>query len=354
MKSQINVGVVGLGRLGSLYVEYLNFQIPKANVIAVADAFSDRAAEIAKKNGVEHVFSDHNDMLELKGLDAVVIISPTSTHRDIVIDAASKGKMIFCEKPLSISLDDALAMKKAVEKNNVFFHMGFMRRFDRGYSAAMKRILAGEIGKPIVFKATSKDPFRPSLEYADPIKSGGLLLDMGIHDFDLARWFMGEVAEVYSVGNVLAYPEMKTIKDIDNAVVSLSFESGTIGVADMTRSGIYGYDIHTEIMGTEGAIQIGYLRETPITIMKKEGISHDTVPYFMERFEESYIIQLKDFIEKAHAGKEPSVTIEDGERALLVAHAATHSLHQKLPVVIDNEAMEFNLKTEIEDEKITG
>lgn len=346
MISKLNVGVIGLGRLGSLYVEYLNYQIPNADVIAVTDADSERAASVAEKNGVAHVFSDHRDMLALKELDAVLIISPTSTHRDIVVDSAAAGKMIFCEKPLSISLSEAIEMKKAINKSGVFFHMGFMRRFDSGYAAAKKRIMDGEIGDPIVFKATSRDPFRPSLEYADPKKSGGLLLDMGIHDFDLARWFMGDVAEVYALGKVLAYPEMESIKDIDNAVVTLNFETGTIGMADMTRSGIYGYDIRTEIMGTEGTIQIGYLRETPITILKKEGVSHDTVPYFMERFEQSYIIQLKDFIEKARAEKEPSVTIEDGERALLVGHAATHSLHQNLPVVINNEEMEFSVITE--------
>lgn len=354
MSSKLNVGVVGLGRLGSLYVEYLQYQIPGANVIAVADADAERASEITNKNDVAHTFSNHRDMLSVKELDAVAIISPTSTHRDIVVDAAAAGKMIFCEKPLSISLEEAAEMKAAVNKAGVFFHMGFMRRFDRGYSAAKKRIMAGEIGKPIVFKATSRDPFRPSLEYADPKKSGGLLLDMGIHDFDLARWFMGEVAEIYSLGKVLAYPEMESINDVDNAVVTLNFESGTIGMADMTRSGIYGYDIRTEILGTEGTIQIGYLRETPITILKKEGVSHDTVPYFMERFEQSYIIQLKDFIEKAHAQKEPSITIEDGERALLVGHAATHSLHQKMPVAIDNKAMEFAVITETENEQITN
>jgi scyllo-inositol 2-dehydrogenase (NAD+) len=211
MKKRLNAGVVGLGRLGSLYVEYIQYQIPGAEVIAVADADGKRASEIAAAHDVPHAFSDHRDLLDLKDLDAVVIISPTSTHRDIVVDAASKGKMIFCEKPLSISLEEAAEMREAVEKSGAFFHMGFMRRFDRGYAAAMKRIQAGEIGKPIVFKATSRDPFRPSLEYADPKKSGGLLLDMGIHDFDLARWFMGDVAEVYSLGKVLAYPEMETI-----------------------------------------------------------------------------------------------------------------------------------------------
>jgi scyllo-inositol 2-dehydrogenase (NAD+) len=352
MKKTLNVGVIGLGRLGTLYVEYLQYQIPGAEVIAVVDANNERASETAMNHNVAHTFSDHRDLLNLKEIDAVVIVSPTGTHRDIVVDAAAAGKMIFCEKPLSISLDEAADMKKAVTKAGVFFHMGFMRRFDRGYAAAKKRILEGEIGKPIVFKATSRDPFRPSLEYADPKMSGGLLLDMGIHDFDLARWFMGDVAEVYSLGKVLAYPEMETINDIDNAVVTLNFESGTIGMADMTRSGIYGYDIRTEILGTEGTIQIGYLRETPITILKKEGVSHDTVPYFMERFEESYIIQLKDFIEKAHAQQEPSVTIEDGERALLVGHAATHSLHQKMPVAINNQAMEFGVITKTESEPI--
>lgn len=353
-KAKLNVGVIGLGRLGSLYTEYLAFQIPQANVIAVADADTETASKVAEKVNVEHVYASHKEMLELNNLDAVVVVSPTSTHHRIVIDAAGKGKMIFCEKPLSISLEEAAGIKKAVQKAGVFFHMGFMRRFDRGYAAAKKRILAGEIGKPIVFKATSRDPFRPSLEYADPKKSGGLLLDMGIHDFDLARWFMGEIAEVYSLGNVLAYPEMKSIHDIDNAVVTLNFESGTIGTADMSRSGIYGYDIRTEILGTEGTIQIGYLRETPITILKKEGVSHDTVPYFMERFEESYVIQLKDFIEKALAQAEPSVSIEDGERALLAGHAATHSLHQKMPVAIDNKTMRFEVITEIEDRKITS
>lgn len=354
MSTQLNVGVIGLGRLGKLYVEYLKYQIPNANVIAVADADSDRVSKIAEKNVVTHFFKDYRDMLELKELDAVAIVSPTSTHKDIVIDSAEKGKIIFCEKPLSISLEEAAEMKNAVDKTGVFFHMGFMRRFDRGYAAAKKRIMEGEIGNPIVFKASSRDPYRPSLEYADPKMSGGLLLDMGIHDFDLARWFMGEVEEVYTIGNVLAYPEMETINDIDNAMVNLSFESGTIGTADMSRSGVYGYDIRTEILGTKGTIQIGYLRETPITILKKEGVSHDTVPFFMERFEESYVIQLKDFIEKALGQKEPSVSIEDGERALLVGHAATYSHHEKLPVTIDNEAIKYGVKTEKVNEKISG
>lgn len=352
MNAKINIGIVGLGRLGGLYVEYLSYQIPKANVVALVDADERKATEMVDDFGIKHHFSDYREMLEVEDLDAVVITSPTSTHRDIVVDAAEKGLMIFCEKPLSISLDEAIEMKEAVEKNGVFFHMGFMRRFDSGYAAAKQRIIDGEIGDPIVFKATSRDPERPSLEFADPKKSGGLFLDMGIHDFDLARWFMGEVSEVYSIGNRLKYPEMESINEIDNAISNLTFESGTLGSVDMSRSGIYGYDIKTEILGTEGTIQIGYLRETPIYVMKKNAITHDTVPFFMERFEKSYITQLKDFVEKAVAEKEPSITIQDGERALLVGHAARASFEEKQPVVINNKEMVFESKFEIKEKVV--
>lgn len=346
MNSMINVGIVGLGRLGALYVEYLAYQIPKANVLAVSDSDEKRATEIASSRGIKHAFKDYRDMLELSELDAIVITSPTSTHKQIVIDASAKGLKIFCEKPLSISLDDAFQMKEAIDQSGIFFHMGFMRRFDPGYSAAKNRILEDEIGEPIVFKATSRDPNRPSLEYADPKMSGGLFLDMGIHDFDLARWFMGDVEEVYSIGNVLAFPEMKTINDIDNAIVNMKFESGSIGTTDLSRSGLYGYDIRTEIMGTKGSIHVGYLRETPIYILKKEGVMHDTVPFFMERFEKSYIIQLKDFIEKASSDSEPSISIDDGILALLVAHAATDSYKAGAPLIIDNKEFQYAEKIE--------
>lgn len=335
-----------MGRLGSLYVEYLSYQIPKAKVVAVVDADEKKAVQIAGDFGVPHHFKDYKNMLEVADLHAIVITSPTSTHRDIVIDAAEKGLMIFCEKPISIALEEAVEMKEAVEKNGVFFHMGFMRRFDTGYSAAKKRILEGEIGDPIVFKASSRDPQRPSLEFADPKKSGGLFLDMGIHDFDLARWYMGEVSEIYSIGNILKYPEMESINDIDNAISNIVFESGTLGTVDLSRSGIYGYDIRAEILGTEGTIKVGYLRETPIYILKKNGVTHDTVPFFMERFEKSYIVQLKDFVDKAVTGQEPSITIQDGERALLLGHAARYSFEQKQPVRINNAEMQFELKFE--------
>ena len=207
--------------------------------------------------------------------------------------------------------------------------MGFMRRFDAGYAAAKKAIDAGRIGMPLVFKATSRDPFRPSLEYANPASSGGMLIDMGIHDFDLARWFMGDVKTVSAIGATIAYPELATVGDIDNAIASLTFTSGKLGVVDLTRSGIYGYDISTEILGLEGTIRIGYLRETPIVVMTKaNGVSHDTVPYFMERFRDAYTNQLQNFAQNVLQGRPAPITIDDGMEALRVGVAATRAQAQ--------------------------
>jgi predicted dehydrogenase len=201
--------------------------------------------------------------------------------------------------------------------------MGFMRRFDPGYAAAKQQADQGRIGTPVVFKATSRDPYRPSLEYANPASSGGILVDMGIHDFDLARWFMGDVASVSAVGGVLAYPELAGVGDLDNAITTLVFTDGALGVVDLTRNGYYGYDITTELLGTAGTLRIGYLRETPVLLMTRNNVSHDTVPYFMERFERAYTLQLQNFAQNVLADREPPVTITDGIEALRIALAAT-------------------------------
>ena len=228
-------------------------------------------------------------------------------------------------------------MLRVVEQTGVFFQMGFMRRFDKGYVAAKSKIDEGLIGTPVVFKSSSRDPYRPSLEYLDPAHSGGLFIDCGIHDLDLARWYMGEIASVYSIGGTLAYPEMKGIGDIDNAVTSLYFTSGALGVVDLSRNGVYGYDIRTEILGTEGTLKIGYLRETPILVMTKDGITHDTVPYFTERFEQAYITQLQDFVENVLQGKPPAVSCADGVAALQASAAATLSFKENRPVKIEGD-----------------
>jgi scyllo-inositol 2-dehydrogenase (NAD+) len=334
MSKRLGVGVIGLGRLGSSYAKYFTGRIAGAVLVAVSDVNEAAVASVAAELGISKQYTRYQDLIADEVVEAVVIVSPTSTHKEIVFEAAKRGVPIFCEKPLSISLAEARSMLRTVDETGVFFQMGFMRRFDKGYVAAKRKIEEGVIGEPVVFKSSSRDPYRPSLEYLDPAHSGGLFIDCGIHDLDLARWYMGEIASVYSIGGTLAYPEMKEIGDIDNAVTSLYFTSGALGSIDLSRSGVYGYDIRTEILGTEGTLKIGYLRETPILVMTKPGITHDTVPYFTERFEQAYITQLQDFVNNVLKGKPPSVSCVDGVAALQASSAATLSFKENRPVKI--------------------
>src|SRR5262245_55728604 len=276
--AKLNIGLIGVGRLGRIYARDLSTRIACTRLTAIADTDTDALERVRAEFDVPHAYLDSAELLRDRSVDAIVIVTPTNTHREVANAAAAAGKPIFCEKPPSISLDDALAMRESVKQSGIFFQLGFMRRFDSGYAAAKKQVDDGAIGYAVVFKSTSRDPYPPSLSYADPRSSGGLIIDMGIHDFDLARWFMGEVVSVQAIGGVLAYPDFATIGDIDNAVVSLVFASGRLGVVDLTRNGIYGYDISTELLGTQGTLRIGYLRETPLFVMKKNQIAHDTVP----------------------------------------------------------------------------
>jgi len=331
MNKKINIGLIGVGRMGAIYAEDLVYRVPGAHLVAASDLNPAAKSGVAEL-GVKKWYINYQDLLADQEVDAVAIVTPTSTHCEIALEAARAGKAIFCEKPLSISLVEARTTAQAITDSGVFFYMGFMRRFDRGYRAAKQKLDQGAIGKAVTFRASSRDPFRPSLEYLDPNHSGGIIIDMGIHDIDLARWFMGEIKSVYAIGGVLSYPEVSEVGDIDNAIVTLIFESGALGVIDLTRKGVYGYDIRTEILGTDATIKIGYLRETPITLSNSDGVTHDVVPYFMQRFEQAYIDQLKDFIECLVNDREPSIKCADGVAALEVAVAATQSYKDNRPV----------------------
>jgi scyllo-inositol 2-dehydrogenase (NAD+) len=325
MSARLRVGLIGLGRLGRVYARDLATRIPETRLVAVADPVASLAQDVAADFDVAAHYADPLALVDDGSVEAVVIVSPTHTHRELVVAAASRRKPTFCEKPPALALDEVAAMQDAVARAGVFFQMGFMRRFDAGYAAAKKQIDAGRIGAPLVFKSTSRDPFRPSLEYANPKSSGGMLIDMGIHDFDLARWFMGDVRSVATLGGTIAYPELATVGDIDNAVVSVAFASGKLGVVDLSRSGIYGYDIATEILGSEGTLRIGYLRETPVMLLTKNSVAHDTVPYFMERFRDAYTVQLQNFAQNVLQGRDAPITIEDGMEALRIGIAATRA-----------------------------
>lgn len=332
MPRVLNVGIIGLGRLGSVYARNLAQRVTHARLVAAADEKPEARDGFAAQFPEIKTYSNHRDLLEDKNVDAVAVITSTSTHRQVVIDAAARGKAIFCEKPLSLSLEDAQEMLDAVANAGVFFQPGFQRRFDSGYLAAKKKVDDGVIGQPVVMVSISRDPYRPPLEFCNPQVSGGLIADMGIHDFDVARMFMGEVASVQAAGGVLAYPEMKSVRDIDNALINLVFENGRLGTVGLSRNAAFGYDIRTEIWGTKGSIQIGYFRETPILVMTEAGISHDVVPYFMQRFGDAYLAQIQDFVDRVTAGQPPSVTGADALAAMRISLAATRSYHEQRAV----------------------
>jgi inositol 2-dehydrogenase len=333
-RTRLGVGLIGLGRLGRVYARDLATRIPQTRLVAVADTAPPAVEEVANMYEVASAYVEPMSLLDDPAVEAVVIVSPTHTHRELAIAAAERRKPTFCEKPPALSLRDTLAMKEAIERSSVFFQMGFMRRFDAGYAAAKRRIEEGLVGTPVVFKSSSRDPHRTTLEYADPRSSGGMIMDMGIHDFDLARWFMGEVRTVQTVAGTLAYPELKTVGDLDNAIVSLVFADDRLGVVDLSRNGIYGYDISTELLGTAGTLRIGYLRETPLLVMTKGSVAHDTVPYFMERFAGAYTAQLQDFAQNVLAGRRPPVTIDDGIAAMRIAIAAQRAYEAEGPVEV--------------------
>src|SRR5437016_8174930 len=222
MPALVKMGVIGLGRMGRLYTRMLATSINGARLHAVAQVDERAQSQVANELGVSHVFADAYELIALAELDAVIITTPTSTHHDLIIAAAEAGKAIFCEKPLALTLEDTLSALEAVARAQVPLQVGFMRRFDAAYQKAEALIDSGQIGYPVTFKSIGRDPFCPKPEYADPAKSGGLILDMAIHDFDLARWLMGsEVERVAAEGTTLVCKVLASVGDIDNAVINL-------------------------------------------------------------------------------------------------------------------------------------
>ena len=321
--------------MGRVYASYLANRVQRARLVAVAERQPDVAERFASEFAVPRWYRGHEELLADKDVHAVAVLSSTASHKQVVIDAARAGKAIFCEKPIAMSVQDAEEMLAEVTKRGVLFQPGFQRRFDRGYIAAKQQIEDGTIGTPVVLTSTSRDPYRPSLEFCDPAVSGGLIADMGIHDFDLARMYMGNVRSVSAIGGTLAYPEMKAIGDIDNAIINLTFESGGLGAVLLSRNAVFGYDIRTEIWGTKGSLQIGYLQHTPLLVMTRAGITHDAVPYFMERFEGAYLAQIESFIDAVLTGREPAVSGSDAVEAIRLSLAATRSCREQKVVVMD-------------------
>jgi scyllo-inositol 2-dehydrogenase (NAD+) len=327
--AKIGIGVIGLGRMGRVYGSYIAAQLPGARLVAVSDSRPEAIQSFTSEVEVPNTYLDYHELLANPDVQAVVVVTPTSTHHEVVIAAAEAGRAIFCEKPAALTLTETDEMIDAVQRKGVMFQVGFMRRFDSAYAMAKRRIDAGEIGDPVVIRSIGRDPFRTSLEFANPAVSGGLVLDMGIHDFDLLRWLMqDEVQRVYTESASLVYPELLNIGDVDNAMINVRFERGGLGNVEVSRTAHYGYDIQCNVIGTKGALQIGYLQETPVLLLNRQGAHHDVVPYFAERFGPAYTAQIAHFVECLRDGKAPMVTSKDARAALQIGLAATRSQHE--------------------------
>jgi len=332
MSHKINVGLIGTGRIGRLHAEHLAFRIPQANLVAVSDVVLEAAQKCAADFGIPTATREHRAIMENPDVEAVIVCSSTDTHAQMIVEAAAAGKHIFCEKPIDFDLariDGALA---AVEQAGVKLQIGFNRRFDANFRRVRELVAAGKIGTPHILRITSRDPQPPPISYVKV--SGGIFLDMTIHDFDMARYLIGsEVEEVYAAAGVMVDPEIGKAGDVDTAVITLRFENGVIGTIDNSRQAVYGYDQRVEVFGSGGAVSVDNNYPNTVIVSDAQRVQHDLpLNFFMERYVESYIAEMKVFIECVQQDKMPPVTGMDGRIPVVMGYAARKSYAENRPV----------------------
>jgi len=333
MTKKINIAVIGTGRMGSVHVRNLVQHIPEANLVAICDIRLDVAQKLADELGIERVEADYHVLLADESVEAILIATSTDTHAFIMKDVAKAGKHIFCEKPLALdlaSIDDALDV---VKKAGVKLQVGFNRRFDKSFQRVHKIVDSGEIGRPCVLRITSRDPELPAMEFLRV--SGGMFLDMTIHDFDMARFLLGDIEEVYAVGKVLVSPELNEIGDVDTDVVTLKFANGAIGTIDNSRQAVYGYDQRLEVFCSNGIAMAANESEDTVIKGNPEGFHTSRIPhFFMNRYAPCYIEEIRQFIGCVREDKPTPTTGEDGRLAVVLGHAAWRSVYENRPVKI--------------------
>jgi inositol 2-dehydrogenase len=330
--AKLGVGVLGVGEMGRRHADNVRRLIPEARLVAIADAAPDRARQVATELEIEHSFQSLEHMLGCKEIDAVLISTPDKFHAKAIELAAAAGKDILCEKPIALSLADAHRALDAVAKAGVRLQIGFMRRYDPAYASAMKRVEAGEIGDPVLFKSIGRDKDMPPLSAYQSGINGMVFYNNTIHDFDLARWLMrDEVAEVHSYTTVAIRPEVAQYGDVVASVVNLKYAHGAIGNVESYVQAIYGYDVRTEVVGSKGSIFIGSLEKTPTVFLTASGGAHILADHFLSRFADAYLAEVVDFVHNMLHDRPPRVTGEDGLRALEIAVAAENSHTQGKP-----------------------
>jgi myo-inositol 2-dehydrogenase / D-chiro-inositol 1-dehydrogenase len=331
-ETKLRIGIIGAGRIGKVHAESLAFRIPEAAPVVIADINASSRREVAERCGIPRVVKDSEEILNDSGVDAVLICSPTDTHANLIVEAARAGKHIFCEKPIDHSLSKIDLALQEVKRSGVKLQVGFNRRFDANFVRVRSAVTQGEIGTPHLMHIISRDPGPPPISYIKT--SGGIFLDMSIHDFDMARFLVGdEVESIYATGSVRVDPEIGKAGDLDTALVVLQFKNGVIATIDNSRRAVYGYDQRVEILGSKGAIATENCYSNQAILSTSTAIQRDLpLNFFMERYTESFVGELRAFVQAVVLNKPVPVNGMDGRIAVVMALAARKSFDERRPV----------------------
>jgi myo-inositol 2-dehydrogenase/D-chiro-inositol 1-dehydrogenase len=331
-KETLNIAVIGCGRIGRIHAENLATRIPGAQLVAVADIVEASAEELAARFHLRKARVDYQELLADPAVHAVAICSATDTHSRIIQEAAEAGKHIFCEKPIDYDLARIRAALSAVDKAGVKLQVGFNRRFDPSFAKVRDLVASGAIGQPHVIRITSRDPAPPPLAYIKV--SGGIFLDMTIHDFDMVRFLSGSDAEeIHVMADALVDPAIRAAGDVDTAIISLRLKNGALATIDNSRQAVYGYDQRVEVFGSKGVASAANRTPDAHLLLDSTG-AHEARPlhFFLERYAEAYALEMRAFVEAVLKNQAPPVSGNDGLHPVLMGLAATRSLRESRPV----------------------
>jgi myo-inositol 2-dehydrogenase / D-chiro-inositol 1-dehydrogenase len=330
----LQVGLIGAGRIGQVHASTIAYRVSRAQLAAVTDPIPGAAQAVAQKFRVPKIAASYREIVADPAVDAVMICTPTDTHAEIIIAAAQAGKQIFCEKPVALNVKDTDAALQAVERAGVKLQLGFNRRFDANYARVRKAVASGEIGTPHILHIISRDPAPPPIEYVEV--SGGIFLDMAIHDWDMARFLIGsEIDEVYVQGGVMVDPAIGAAGDIDTHVTLLRFASGAIGTVDNSRKAVYGYDQRVEVFGSQGAIQTENNYASNSVLSTAHAVQRDLpLNFFMQRYVDAFAAEVEAFVDAVVDDRPVPVDGRDGRMALIVGLAAKKSFRERRPVKV--------------------
>jgi predicted dehydrogenase len=334
--NELRIAVVGVGRMGMTHAEHLAHRVRGVRLVAVTTSSAERAAEARRRCGAISVYEKPEHLLEGEQLDAAVIASSTSAHVANVAACAKAGLHVLCEKPLALDLDGCDRAAAAARTAGVTLMVGHVRRFDSGYAEAKHAIDSGSIGRPLLYRSLSGDMDPPPPSFADLAVSGGLLVDSMYHDIYLGRWLMAdEIARVHAEGGALVDEEVGAVGDVDNAVVTARFRGGAVGSLSASRTTRYGHDLRAEVIGEEGAVQVGRLRRTPVRLLDRFGVHEDTVHTTPERMGDAFVTMLQAFVDCVSRRAASPVDTDDARATLAVALAARQSMQRGAPVVVE-------------------